>query len=198
MVPESVWPNDPKRIRIQSHIKSTVADAVNLIKATGRIVSMDDEKYLSLLLTHRCGWSAMYPEQMDEPWVRFFREQYPQLINLTPILDTMTYPEELIDLPDGYVSAGPEFFLLATSDSFFVYNATDGDEGLRPAGTTLEDVYNGMKALKWADSSEDLWDTMDRLGYLDLDKYFPYYDILENGNFGMALPMQDGYIKEYL
>jgi len=39
---------------------------------------------------------------------------------------------------------------------------------------------------------------VDGLRYLDPDKYFRCYNILENGNFGMALPMQDGYIKEYL
>jgi len=194
---ESVWPNDTKRIRVQSHIKSTLADAVNLLKATGQVISTEDEKHLSLLLTHPCGWSATYSEQMDEPWVRFFREQYPQLRNLTPILDTMTYPEELIDLPDGYVSSGPDFFLLATSDSFFFYDVTDGEQVLCSAGTTLEDVYNGMKDRRWADSSEDPWDVVNELGYLDPNIYFPYYDRLENGNFGMLLLMRDDYIKEY-
>jgi len=197
VVPKSVWPNGDARIRIQTHIKSTLADAVNLLKATGRAVSITDEKYLSLLLTHSCGWSATYPEQMNEPWVHFFHEQYPQLRNLTPILDSMTYPEELIDFPDGYdIVQQAEFFLLATSDSFFVYNATDGHEGLRPAGATLEDVYNGMKDRRWADSSEDPWDFVDELGCLGPELYFPYYDRLENGNFGMALCGGD-YIREY-
>ena len=40
------------------------------------------------------------------------------------------------------------FFLLATSNSYFVFNATDGMVGLCPADATLEDVYNGMKRLE--------------------------------------------------
>ena len=77
---------------------------------------------------------------------------------LTLILDSMTYAEELVDFPDGYSIKVPEFFLLATSDSYFIYNARDGEDGLRPAGATLEDVYNGIKDWRWADSSEDPWD----------------------------------------
>ena len=108
----------------------------------------------------------------------------------------MIYPKELIDLPDGYVSPGPDFFLLATSDSFFFYDVTDGEQVLRPAGTTLEDVYNGMKDWRWADSSEDPWDVVNELGYLDPNIYFPYYVRLKNGNFEMRLLMEDDYIKE--
>jgi len=197
VIPKSVWPKDYPRIRIQSHIKSTLGDAVNLLKATGRVVSTEDEKYLSLLLTHPCGWSATYQKQMDEPWVHFFHEQYPQLINLTLILDSMTYPEELIDFPDGYdMVEQADFFLLATSDSFFVYDTTDGNEGLRPAGATLKDVYNGMKDWRWADSSENPWGFVDDVGCLDPELYFPHYHRLKNGNFEMALYGR-GYIKEY-
>ena len=197
VVPKSAWPNGDARIRIQTHIKSTLADALNLLRATGRVVSTADEKYLSLLLTHSCGWSATYLEQMGESWVQFFHEQYPQLKNLTPILDSMTYPEELIEFPAGYdIVRQPEFFLLATPDSYFIYNATDGVDGLRPAGATLEEVYNGMKDWRWADSSEDPWDFVDDVGCLGPELYFPAYDRLENGNFGMSVWGRD-YIKEY-
>ena len=60
------------------------------------------------------------------------------------ILDSMIYVKELVDFPDGYHFKGPQFFLLATTDSYFVCDATDGDDGLRTVGETLEDVYNGM------------------------------------------------------
>ena len=197
VVSKDIWPKDCPRIRVQTHIKSTLADAVNLLKATSRTLSTADEKYLSLLLTHYCGWSATYPEQMDEPWVQFFHKQYPQLRGLTPVLDSMTYPEELVEFPDGYnFIPDPEFFLLATSDSYFIYNATDGEDGLRPAGNTLEDVYNGMRDWKYADSSEDPWDFVEEEGCLNQLEYFPHYDRLENGNFGMAV-WGRRYLKEY-
>ena len=188
VIPKGIWPKErSSQIRVQTHIKSTLVDAVNLLKATGRALSTMDEKYLSLLLMHSCGWSATYPEHMDDPWVKFFYTRYPQLKNLTPILDSMTYPEELVDFPDGYIIEGPEFFLLTTSDSYFVYNARDGEDGLRPAGTTLEDVYNGMKNWRWADSSDDPWDFVEEEEWLSPMHYFPHYFRKENGNFGMAV-----------
>ena len=172
------------RIYVPTHLKSTFADAVNLLKATGRTLSPADETYLRLLLTHCCGWSATYREHMDDPWVKFFQTRYPQLKGLTPILDSMTYVEELVDFPDGYHFKGPQFFLLATTDSYFVYDATDGEDGLRTAGETLEDVYNGMKDCRWADSSEDPWGFVEEEEYLSPTEYFPHYYRKENGNFG--------------
>ena len=158
IIPKGAWPNQPTaRIYIPTHLKSTFEDAVNLLKATGRNLSTTDEKYLHLLLTHYCGWSATYPEHMDDPWVKFFQTRYPQLKGLVPILDSMTNVEELVDFPEEYTFKVPRFFLLATSDSFFVYDATEGEDALRTAGDNLEDVYNGLKDCRWADSSEDPW-----------------------------------------
>ena len=186
IVPREVWPYDNSSISIQTHLKSNFADAVNLIRATGRTVSEADEKYLHLLLTHRCGWSATYSEHIDDPWVKFFHTRYPQLKGLVPILDSMTYLEELAHFPDEYDFRSPEFFLLATNDSFFVYDATDGQQELRIAGETLEDVYNGMKDWRWAESSEDPWDFVEEEEYLSPTEPFPCYYRKENGNFGIC------------
>ena len=186
IIPRGVWsyePNSP--ISIQTHLKSNFADAVNLVRATGRTVSEVDEKYLRLLLTHHCGWSATYPEHMDDLWVKFFDTRYPQLQGLVPILDSMTYLEELAYFPDGYNFRPPRFFLLATNDSFFIYDATDGEDGLRIAGETLEDVYNGMKDWRWADSSEDPWDFVEEEQYVSPTEPFPHYYRKENGSFGI-------------
>ena len=196
VIPKGVWPKEhSSRIRVQTHIKSTLADAVSLLQATGRALSPMDKKYLSLL-TNSCGWSATYPEHMNDPWVEFFCIQYPQLKGLTPILDSMIYPEELVDFSDGYSLGVPDFFLLATSDSYFVYNARDGDDGLRPAGTTLKDVYNGMKDWRWADSSDDPWDFVKEKEYIGPTEHFPHYFRKENGNFEMALWGREC-LKEY-
>ena len=54
------------RIRFQSHYNSTFADSVRNIKATGRDLSPEDKKYLTVLLTHRSRWSATYPTHMND------------------------------------------------------------------------------------------------------------------------------------
>ena len=183
--PKGIWPTLPTaRIYVPTHLHSTFVDAANLLKATGRTLSPADETYLRLLLTHCCGWSATYREHMDDPWVKFFQIRYPQLKGLTPILDSMTYVEELAEFPDGYHIEAPQFFLLATADSYFVYDATDGEDALRTAGETLEDVYNGMKDCRWADSSDDPWGFVEEEEYLSPTQYFPTYYRKENGNFG--------------
>ena len=72
VIPKGVWPNDPNcHISVQTHLKSNFTDAVNLLKATGRDLSAVDEKYLHLLLTHDCGWSATYPDHMNDSWVKY-------------------------------------------------------------------------------------------------------------------------------
>ena len=186
VIPKGAWPNQPTaRIYVPTHLKSTFEDAVNLLKATGRNLSTADEKYLRLLLTHYCGWSATYPEHMDDPWVKFFQTRYPQLKGLVPILDSMTYVEELVDFPEEYTFKMPRFFLLATSDSFFVYDAMEGEDALRTAGDNLEDVYNGLKDCRWADSSEDPWGFVEEEEWLSPTDYFPHYCRKENGNFGV-------------
>src|SRR5271169_1297737 len=89
-----VWPNEGPSISVKTHLKSTLSDATSLLNNTGRTLNADDEKYLRLLLTHRCGWSATYPDHMKDSWVEFFHLCHPNL-NLVPILDSMTYAEEL-------------------------------------------------------------------------------------------------------
>jgi hypothetical protein len=184
IIPKGAWPKESRnRVTVQTHLKSTFADAVNRLKATDRTLSPEDEKYLRLLLTHSCGWSATYPEQMNAPWwADFFPVSYPQLKGLVPILDSMTYLEELVDFPDDYHFWAPQFFLLATPGCYFVYDATDGVEGLLIAGETLEEVYHGLKDWRWAESSEDPWDVVEEEGCGRPS--FPIYHWKENGNFG--------------
>jgi hypothetical protein len=186
IIPKGVWPKDSaNRIRIQTHLKSTFADAVALLRDTGRDLSSSDEKYLHLLLTHDCGWSATYPEHMTDDWVKFFNMRYPQLKGLVPILDSMTYREELSEFPMGFRFKSPRFFLLATFDCYYIYDATDGGDGLCIAGKTLEEVYIGLRDWRWAEVSEDPWDGVYEQEYLNPSGYFPTYFNMDNGNFGM-------------
>jgi len=119
---------------------------VNRQSHRSNFVSPEDEKYLRLVLTHTCGWSATYPEQMHAPWwADFFPVSYSQLKGLVPILDSMAYLKELVDFPDEYGFRAPRFFLLATPDCYFVYDVTDGVAGLFIAGKALGEVYQGLK-----------------------------------------------------
>jgi hypothetical protein len=123
---------------------------------------------------------------MNAPWWSdFFPVSYRQLKGLVPILDSMTYLEELEDFPDDYNFRAPQFFLLATPNCYFVYDATDGvAEGLFIAGETLEEVYHGLKDWRWAESSEDPWDFVEEgeLGYGC--PAFRHYYRKEDGTFG--------------
>jgi hypothetical protein len=111
----------------------------------------------------------------------------------------MTYVEELVDFPDGYFIKAPQFFLLATADAYFVYDATDGEDALLTTGETLEDVYKGMKDCRWADSCEDPWGFVEEEEYLSPTEYFPHYDRKENGNSRVwGTDMNCSMKKEYL
>src|SRR5271170_7647451 len=104
-------------------------------------------KYLKLLLTHYSGWSATYVEHMHDPWVDCFRHSYPQFTGLVPILDSLTYREELKYLPPGMIPVRPSFILLANSDSYFVFETSDEGPGLFRSGRTLEEVYVDMMGI---------------------------------------------------
>ena len=183
IIPKGVWPCYKRRVNVKTHLKSTFADAVNLIKASGRTLSPDEEKYLHLLLTHPYGWSATSPDHMDDSWVKFFHIRYPQLKGLVPLLDTVTYVEELKYFPEGHEPRDPRFFLLATSESYYVYDLTDGMDALFVAGNTLEEIYNGMKEWRWAETCDDMWDIVDEEEWIEAFSYFPFYRRKANGNF---------------
>jgi hypothetical protein len=134
VIAKGVWPKRNIRLRVKTHLKSTFTDAVTLLNVTGRTLSPDDKEYLRLLLTHDCGWSATYPSHINDLWVKYFHEMYPQLEGLIPISDTMTYLEELRDLPEGHAPNGPDFFLLATPKRYYVLDVTDGEEALFEVG----------------------------------------------------------------
>ena len=172
---------------VQTHLKkSTFADAVSNLNAAGRTLSPEDENYLRLLLRHHCGWSATYPEHMNDAWVEFFRNNYPHIKGLVPILDSLTYPEELRSLPDGMQPARPEFFLLANAEYYYVYDFTDGGCGLIRAGKTLKDVFIGMKECTYLGFGwdESVWEYEDRRGDLDENDYLPIYYREKSGSFG--------------
>ena len=189
IVPKEIWPmdGDEPTIYVQNHVKSTLADAVALLEATGRRLSSKDENLLKLIITRPCAyWSVTYPSHMDDAWMKHFRLRYPHLKGLVPILDSVTYAEELKEFPYGYLPSEPNWFLLATPESYFIHLYYDfyGADYLLRAGDTLEDVYEGLKNWRWAESCDDMWDCEVESSVLSRPCHcFPWYERLENGNF---------------
>lgn len=66
------------------HTQDETSNAVNLLKATDWDFTAADEKYLGLLLTHHCDWSATYSNHMDDSWIRFnnWRDKVEQTLKL--------------------------------------------------------------------------------------------------------------------
>jgi hypothetical protein len=190
IAPADVWPNEGPSISVKTHLKSTFSHAADLLSSTGRTLNSDDEKHLRFLLTHQCGWSATYPEHMIDSWVEYFRICHPNL-NLVPILDSMTYVEELALLPEGMRPIRPQFFLLANEDSYFVYDATDGEETLFHAGRTLEEVYTGMRDWRWAEVSDNMWEVVRDQKYVLSSSYFPVYFREEDGTISCSIENND-------
>ena len=99
-------------------------------------------------------------------------------------MDSMTYPEELKDFPESYELREPWFFLLATPDRYYVYDATEGEEALFVAGESLEEIYVGMRDWRWAESSDNMWEIVDEVESVSPTDYFPKYYRKENGTIG--------------
>jgi len=83
----------------------------------------------------------------------------------------MTYAEEVELLPDGLTPVQPQFFLLANSESYFIFDNTDTVETLFRAGNNLEEMYMGMKDWRWAEVSNNMWEVV--MGYnIPSSEYF--------------------------
>ena len=99
-------------------------------------------------------------------------------------MDLLTYAEELVKLPDGLEPPWPEFFLLATAETYYVYDFTDVGCGLFQGGNTLQEVYIGMKEYKYLGWDGEPWEIEESIGGLDDHDYLPNYYRKQNGDFG--------------
>lgn len=90
-------------VRMNIHVNADYSAAyANVVRATSRGLSPDDERALGLLLTHQCGWSATDPSHMNDTWVRFIRGLTKDPIEgLYPILDSLLWPEDIENYPPG-------------------------------------------------------------------------------------------------
>jgi hypothetical protein len=126
----------------------------NAETATNTTLSDADRDMLRVILTHWCRWSATYTKHVEESWVRCLKATYGK-DNLKPILDTLFYEEELSKLPPEVRPTAPSMFLLANSQSYFVFVLED--QTFCSAGATLREVYDGLRDLKWHGDKDGDW-----------------------------------------
>jgi hypothetical protein len=175
--PDGPWPREKPYFVKKSHLISNSENfhmaATNITK-TGRILTSSDETYLQYILAHWFGWSATAPSHHNDSWVQYIKHQYSHIENLCPVLDSMTWPEEVEHYPSGLGPGHPGNFLLATKTAFYYYHY-DPDYLMR-AGTTLEEVYWGLREDKWRFEKQDRWHMESDNGEeYDVTDYFPIW-----------------------
>jgi hypothetical protein len=137
------WPSSKTITRTNSHLRNDFESALaNVIRGTGRTPDRDEQAYLRFLLQYPEGWSATDVDHMDHPAFRYIYQRWPHL-DLYPVLDDVTWPEEEPYLPQMVAAHDACFFLLATPENYYIYQYADND--LFNAGSTLEDVYWGVR-----------------------------------------------------
>jgi hypothetical protein len=142
LVDLDVWPRWKRCTRVwYTHPSNLFISAVENIERTGRILDDEDKKYLRWILTWYSGWSATPLTHFDDEGFQFLRYSYADL-QLEPILDDITFPEEVAWLPDRDQIGEPCFILLASPTRYYIY-VLDGE--LFDAGATLKEVYEGLR-----------------------------------------------------
>ena len=121
--------------------------AVENIAKTDRIMNPLEKQYLRYILCFNSGWSATAPSHHEDSWMYCINYRFPHIENLKPVLDDMIWPEEIELFPSGYGAGGPGYLLLANLTTFYFYYYET--EELLNMGTTLEELYWGLRERKW-------------------------------------------------
>jgi hypothetical protein len=174
----------------KTHLASDFAMALsNAETATNTTLSAADQDTLRVLLTHWCRWSATYPSHAEDSWVRCLEAIYAK-DNLKPILDTLFYEEELSELPPELRPTPPSMFLLANSQSYFLFVLDDQTFCL--AGSTLSEVYDGLRNYKWHGDNDGDWPMEPEVETFDFHRYFPSYTgERKDGRFDLDYPQAE-------
>jgi hypothetical protein len=183
IVDKNVWETEFDLLVVKSHLNYEFQDAVWNIQNIRATYTAEDERYLRLILTHWCGWSATDPNHSADSWVQYLRAEYAQLKNWQPILDSLTWVEELSEYPIGGAPIRPWLFLLSTKEFFYIYDVENAS--LCCAGSCLRDVYEGLKAGRFQDWREQAWEPEERCIEQDPGNYFPYYLRTPSGDFSL-------------
>lgn len=157
-LPDGPWPTAKPRYIHKTHIMTEAENcqlAIENITRAGKTLDESETKFLQYILCYPSGWSATSPNHHEDSWVHYIKHQFSHIENLQPILDDMTWPEEIKRLPEGYGPGFPEYLLLANSESFYFY--LFDPECLFRAGNTLEEVYWGLRQRRWVDKDSRRW-----------------------------------------
>jgi hypothetical protein len=177
--PDGPWPKTKPYYVHKSHIITEDENyriSVDNITRTGRILDEEEDKYLRYLLHCPFGWSATSPLHHDDSWVHYIQHRFSHIDNLQPILDDMTWPEEISLFVGDYGSSCPDVLLFANAEAFYFYTF-DGD-ALYRAGNTLKEVYYGIRQRKWTGENEtgEMWFLEPDNGEeYDAYDYFPFW-----------------------
>lgn len=193
IVDKNVWKSDSDILVVKTHLHDNFQNSVDNVRKIHANYSEEDEHYLRLVLTHWCGWSATDTKHSRDSWMQYLRAEYPHLHNLQPILDSLTWAEELPEYPIGAVPIRPWLFLLATDMLFYIYDFESSS--LCCAGSCVRDVYEGLKNRRFQYWREGAWRAEEPSIEDDPGDYFPYYIRMPAGTFSLFRSVKD-YVEE--
>jgi predicted RNase H-like HicB family nuclease len=142
--PWEIW--EKPIIRMNTRLTNNIEDALTNLSKAGCLVSESEKTFLSYIITHRLAWSASDPQHMEEPCFKYIQHSFRHLGHLYPILDDIWWPEVVESLPDGI---NPSFLLrvlLSNEQNYYVY--LPEVDIMYKAGSTLEEVFQGLKEFK--------------------------------------------------
>lgn len=191
--PDGPFPRDKPYQVFRSHFipeSENFELAVENIGLSGRVLNTEDEKYLRYILRSPLGWSSTWKSHHNDAWVKHIQHRFTHIMNLRPILDDLTWPEEIHLFPPGYGPGGPQFMLLANETFFYLYYL-ELDELLR-AGESLREVYIGLQNQRWdinlADE-ERFFREPDNGEEYNLEDYFPEWRSDGTGGHELNFPL---------
>lgn len=170
------WPNLSLNVRMNTHLSNLFISAVSNIERTGRKLDDNDKKILRVILSFWSGWSATAVEHMNDPAFCYIRHRYSQIKNLEPILDSITYMEEVAWMPKKVSCEIANILLLGSLDRYYVYLVRY--DALFEAGSTLKEVCDGLKGVYCIDTLDGSgWKEVDPFIELNIHSwaYFPDY-----------------------
>jgi hypothetical protein len=182
--PDGPFPEEKPYLVTRSHLTNdaqNVQMTIENIKAAGRPLDSSDEKYLHYILRSPFSWSATWKSHQNDSWVKHVQYRFPHVKNLRPILDDMTWPEEVHLFPAGYGPQYPMYMLFANEESFYLYFCEL--DGLWKTGRTLEELYFGLLNRNWWQWKDKFFLEPHNGEKYNLDNYFPNWKRrrLENG-----------------
>jgi hypothetical protein len=136
---------------------------------------------------------------MDDNWVRYVRA-WPKVPveGLYPILDSLTWEEDIDKYPPECYACNPSLFLFGNSQKYYVYYLEDDAQCC--AGETLVEVYEGLKVARFLGDKEEDWVDIEQHPVVEnmrVEEFFPVYCLSGNNDtIILSQPVED-FDEEY-